>query len=291
MANHSWIAFVLRRSGRRLGPGARVIFHREFIGRREAHGMSAKTAYWGRLEGRPEQVRAFEMRPDILPMPKGEMYLAALGNLLRNEYGFIAATEVGLPCDASGNPMPLFTYPCIEYLAQFDLREKSVFEWGSGASTLYWMTRAASIVSIENNPAWFERLRPQVSANVRLVLDSTAGFASQIDAHEGPFDIIVIDSYGYRFDCAAKAVDKLAPGGIVILDNAEWHPNSAAEIRRRGLIQVDFSGFKAGEFHASTTSLFLSRDFDFKTLQPNQPAFCMGAKRVLSAWDEPGAPP
>lgn len=253
--------------------------------------MSGKTAYWGQLQGRPEQIRAFELRPDVLQMSRGEMYLAALTNLLRNEYGFVAATDSSLPCDASGNPMPLFTYPCIEYLTQFDLSRKRVFEWGAGMSTLFWMTRAASVVSIENNPAWFERLRPQVAANVRLVLDDSDGFAAQIDAHDGQFDIIVIDSFGYRFDCAARAVDKLAPGGVVILDNAEWHPKSAAEIRSRGLIQVDFSGFKATEFHASTTSLFLSRDFDFKPLQVNQPAFCMGAKRLLSAWDELGALP
>lgn len=251
--------------------------------------MSQKKAYWGQLDARPEHVREFEMRPDILPMPKGEMYLAALSNILRHDYGFVAATESGMPRDAQGEWIPLFTYPCIEYIAQFDLSGKRVFEWGAGASTLFWMSRAREVVSVENNPMWYEQLRQRVAPNVRLILEPGKAFPERIADDGGLFDIIVVDSTGYRFDCAARAVDHLAPGGIIILDNAEWHPKSAAEIRRRGLIQVDFSGFKATEFHASTTSVFLARDFDFKTLQSSQPTFCLGAKRVLSAWDEPGA--
>ena len=59
-------------------------------------------------------------------------------------------------------------------------------------------------------------------------------------------------------------------------------------LRDQGLIQVDFSGFKVTEFHASTTSVFLHRDFAFPTREPMQPAYAVGAKRLMSEWDQPG---
>ena len=59
---------------------------------------------------------------------------------------------------------------------------------------------------------------------------------------------------------------------MIILDNPAWHPTSASVLKESGLIQVDFSGFKVTESHASTTSVFLQRDFDFQTLQARQPA-------------------
>lgn len=59
---------------------------------------------------------------------------------------------------------------------------------------------------------------------------------------------------------------------MIIPDNSDWHPMSAGLLKKSGLIQVDFSGFKGTESHTSTTSVFLQRDFDFKTVQARRPA-------------------
>jgi predicted O-methyltransferase YrrM len=248
----------------------------------------ARNAFWGQFKPRPEH-GDLAQRPDVIAMSRGEMYLAALANLLRHDYGVVAAADADAPVDASGNWIPMFTYPCIEYIAQFDLRDKRVFEWGAGASTMYWMTRAKSVTSVENDQAWYERMLQTKADNVEMILDRGDGFPWQILRQDGLFDIIVIDGAGYRYDCADIAPRKLAPGGMVILDNADWHPESAARLKAAGLIQVDFAGFKVNESHASTTSVFLSRDFDFKTLAPTQPVFAMGAKRTQSTWDRPQA--
>lgn len=249
--------------------------------------MSRKKAYWGQFDARPETIKGLEQRPDVVEMSKGELFLASIANILRHEYGFVAATDLDTPLDANGAWIPLFTYPCIEYIAQFDLRDKRVFEWGAGASTLYWMSRARSVVSIESDPTWFERMIAMKDENVELILDEGDGYPGQILRQDGLFDLIVIDGGGYRYDCAMLAHRKLAPGGMIILDNADWHAMSAGQLKAAGLIQVDFSGFKVTESHASTTSVFLHREFDFKTLQPSQPAYAMGAKRTLSRWDQP----
>lgn len=250
--------------------------------------MSQKKAYWGQFDARSEEIaKALEQRPDVIEMSKGELFLASVANILRHEYGFVAAADIDTPVDAKGDWIPLFTYPCIEYIAQFDLRDKRVFEWGSGASTLYWMSRARSVISIESDPEWFRRMNARKAENVELVLDQSDGYPGQIERREELFDLIVIDGSGYRYDCATLAHRKLARGGMIILDNADWHAMSAGVLKAAGLIQVDFSGFKVTESHTSTTSVFLHREFAFETLQSTQPAYAMGAKCALSRWDRP----
>lgn len=118
-----------------------------------------------------------------------------------------------------------------------------------------------------------------------MIFDESDGFPFRIQEEDGRFDLIVIDSFGYRYDCANEAVSKLADGGMIILDNSEWHPMSAERLKQAGLIQVDFSGFKVTESHTSTTSIFLHRNFDFPTLESTQPSYSVGSKRLMSEWD------
>jgi hypothetical protein len=249
----------------------------------------ASKTLWGSFSAQDAETHSLALRPDVVAMARGEMYLAACTNILRYGHGFVESTNASEPKDADGNWIPLFTYPCVEYLQQFDLRQKTVFEWGSGASTLFWMRRAKSVVSIENNRNWHDAMSGMKNEKVRLILDESDRFPFRIREEPEKFDLIVIDSYGYRYDCAVEAIEKLAPGGMVILDNADWHPASAGLLKKSGLIQVDFSGFKVTECHTSTTSVFLHRDFDFPVLQSRQPAYCIGAKPIVSGWDRPYA--
>lgn len=244
---------------------------------------------WGSFSAKDVDSHSLELRPDVVAMSRGEMYLASCGNILRYGHGFVVSTDLSEPKDAAGNWIPLFTYPCIEYIQQFDLHQKRVFEWGSGASTLFWMQRAKTVKSIENNPQWFEAMSAMKNSRVELVLDETNQFPFRIQDGQDLFDVIVIDSYGYRYDCAVAATSKLARGGMIILDNSDWHPSTAALLKKSGLLQVDFSGFKVTESHASTTSIFFHREFDFPTLQPRQPVYCVGAKPIVSGWDKPYA--
>lgn len=244
---------------------------------------------WGTFSAQDVETHSLDQRPDLVAMSRGEMYLASCCNILRYGHGFVAATNAAEPKDAGGNWIPLFTYPCVEYLRQFDLRTKRVFEWGSGASTLFWMQRAQAVTSVENNRDWYDIMLRMKNDRSTLILESTDRFPFLIREQAGLFDVIVVDSYGYRYDCAAEAIPKLAPGGMIILDNSDWHPATAAMLKQSGLIQVDFSGFKVTECHASTTSVFLQRAFDFPVLGTRQPAYCVGAKKTVSGWDKPYA--
>jgi precorrin-6B methylase 2 len=141
--------------------------------------------------------------------------------------------------------VPWWTYDAIEKVEAFleDRPGARVFEWGSGASTVWLAKRAGSVVSIDHDAPWVEfsapRLAEQGNARVELVpadaqpdpdprfLSGKAGYAGQtfrayveaIDRHEGRFDLIVIDGRA-RAACLDKAVERLARGGLIVFDNS-----------------------------------------------------------------------
>jgi hypothetical protein len=246
--------------------------------------------YWGFLTARDNPGKSLGLNPNFLEMPRAEMYLASCMYILRSAYGFVESINRGTATGPDGADLPLYTYAAIEYLNQFDFTSKRVFEFGAGGSTLYWMRRAREVVSVENNQGWCDRLRPQLSPNTQLVFAEGDTFPLSIRQFDGTFDVIVVDGAGYRYDCAAEAVTRLADGGIVILDNSDWHPNTAALLKGSGLLQVDMTGFKPCYSHTSTTSIFFDREFDFPTLATRQPAYGFGAKNLQSTeWDQPVA--
>jgi predicted O-methyltransferase YrrM len=250
--------------------------------------MSKK--FWGEIDVSKLTSPQLEQRVDLLEFTRGEVFLASVNNILRNDYGFVRAADEQIARDAQGNPLPLYTYPALEFLLQFDYRDKSVFEYGAGSSTFFWMQRAKRVVSVESDSTWFARLRPMLSANVELLMETSDGFPFALERYQERFDLIIIDGAGYRFDCAQVASTRLAPGGLIVLDNADWHPNSAKVLREAGLLQIDMSGFKPTEHHASTTSLFFDRAFAWQTLASKQPQHPCGGKRSHSAaWDRPYA--
>lgn len=115
-----------------------------------------------------------------------------------------------------------------------------VFEWGSGASTMWLASRAGSVHSVEHHAGWAAMIAPRLPANVDLrVVEPVASdvpvvgsakpghggldFADYVDAIDdvpGDFDLVVIDGRA-REACLAKALDRLAPGGVIVFDNVD----------------------------------------------------------------------
>ncbi len=190
------------------------------------------------------------------------------------DYGWLKAFKQGRPIDALGNPVPWITYPCIDFLKQLDFSEKSVFEWGSGQSTLFWSARAKSVVSIEAESKWYELLKRKKPSNCALffVPREVEGYVKPIEEYPEGFDIIVIDGPGdFRPACAKAAIQHSKPGGIIILDNSDQSLISAQILRESGRIQVDFTGFVPSNCYAQCTSIFFDRGYSFQPLNGIQP--------------------
>jgi len=228
----------------------------------------------------------------LMQMPRPATFILSDLKILLNDYGFARSMEDDSPVDASGTPIPLYTYPTIDFLHQHDFSAKDVFEFGSGMSTLWWGQRARRVVAAENNKEWYETVRTRYvrdnpnATNVEVLYGTGAReFAALVHSAGVNYDVIIVDGASNRHNCAHEGLKRLRKGGMVILDNAEWYPQTASSLRAGGLIQVDFFGFKATESHSSATSIFFHPEFQNRPKSSRQPTLRPGNIDVGTEWD------
>ncbi len=147
------------------------------------------------------------------------------------------------------------------------LRPRRVLEWGSGGSTAMFLSRVPSIellVSIENDAAWYERVREAIDdPRLQLFLvgpnhppPSTTGLspkaaraalsAFHLRCEREPelmhdyvarpktlghrFDLVLVDGRARSF-CIAAGWDLLEPGGVLLLHDAQRPEYKEAMLR------------------------------------------------------------
>ena len=142
---------------------------------------------------------------------------------------------------------PWLTYPAIDWLEQWPLENAKVFEWGCGGSTLYFLNRDATVTSVEHVSDWADAVqskareikRDRLEIRCRSLPDSeqavsspeiskptissptASSYESAIEDYaDDSFDLILIDGRR-RIACLRSAIPKVAPGGVIILDNAD----------------------------------------------------------------------
>lgn len=171
--------------------------------------------------------------------------------------GLAATMQSNLPVDAQGGPIPWYTYPAIEYLRQFDLSGCAVFEYGCGNSSHFWVGLGATTWSVDHDGAWHAKMvaeaRPGQTFYLGLQRDE---YVRAIECPGRSFDVVVIDG-AWREDCVDPAIAHLAPGGFIILDNADRDHEAGCLLRARGFFEVDFNGFGPINDYTWTTAIFL----------------------------------
>jgi predicted O-methyltransferase YrrM len=132
-------------------------------------------------------------------------------------------------------------------------------EWGSGRSTAWLAARTRKVHSIEHDREWFDRVREQLGAqgvdtDSIVLLDTgprdapeTSPYVRVIDGFaDGEITVCIVDGE-HRGKCALAAVPKLAPGGLLLVDDIHWfldHPTSAPHARSgRGPADEDWRRF------------------------------------------------
>lgn len=165
---------------------------------------------------------------------------------------------------------PWWTYKAIDEVTNFlnALPSARVFEWGSGASTIWLAKRSASVVSIEHDEKWHaflnEKVRHTANVSTKLVepvaevskgsvVSEKPGWTGQdfseyarsILDFRGEFDLIVIDGRT-RAACLENAVLKLSKGGIILFDNSR---------RKRYRQAINACGLQQLRLHGLTPSL------------------------------------
>ncbi|MBM3301532.1 MAG: class I SAM-dependent methyltransferase, partial [Deltaproteobacteria bacterium] len=141
-----------------------------------------------------------------------------LVTLVEHRYGHRETSLKGISLDRNGDPTPWYTYSAIDYLKQLDFSEKDVFEYGCGASTLFWSVRARSVTSVDDDEAWFARIARQVGPHRTVLLETERErYIGAIQKKSEGYDVIVIDGK-HRLACAQVARRSLKPGGMIVVD-------------------------------------------------------------------------
>lgn len=149
---------------------------------------------------------------------------------------------------------PWMTFAAWEFLQGWLRRDMSVFEWGSGGSTIFFARNAGRVTAVEHEEAWAAQVRAAIAErgidNARLEhfspeLDAAAAgwetadpsvFASSGEVFRGQsfrryvtfiesfseasFDLVVVDGRA-RPACIRHGMARTKPGGFLLLDNAE----------------------------------------------------------------------
>jgi hypothetical protein len=172
----------------------------------------------------------------------------------RRSFGFWLGSQFAIHDAAALARMdvPWWTFPAIDAVERWiaergtDVR---VFEYGSGASTVWLARRAAHVVSVEHDVPFAQVAGPmlalpnvelRVIEPVRAAGSPRAGsgrkgyedsdFAAYVDsiaAGASRYDLVVIDGRA-RAACLERAWDCLDAGGLVVFDNSNRRRYQAA---------------------------------------------------------------
>ena len=174
--------------------------------------------------------------------------------------------------------VPWWTYRAIDVVEAWlaaHARPVRVFEYGSGASTLWLAKRADEVHSVEHHREFGEHLRASLAplANVEFRIvepvpsatpvvgsrkEGAAGldfadYVASIDDVPGEFSLIVIDGRA-REACLERARHRLAPGGMIVFDNTRRRRYREA-IGRAGLTERRLTGLTPTLPYPDQTSL------------------------------------
>jgi hypothetical protein len=154
---------------------------------------------------------------------------------------------------------PWLTKPACTFLDDWLTGSDVGLEWGCGRSTLWFADRVQHLTSVEHNPHWHALVAARLAArgvtNVDLRLcpvdprnadDYQPYIGVGLEFERSSLDFVLVDGQ-LRGRCAELALTLLKPGGILIIDNAEWfipHPSHSpgAIARRTKAIAAEWRG-------------------------------------------------
>lgn len=122
-------------------------------------------------------------------------------------------------CPDTGLVMPWYTKPALDEIVTWDLKDKVVFEYGCGASSLWWAKKCKQLYGVDYHRDYFLVVCQNIGGNATLhCTQDPEEYVNSIRQYNTQFDIIIIDG-SFRDACVPIAMESLKPGGKLIFDN------------------------------------------------------------------------
>lgn len=162
--------------------------------------------------------------------------------------------------DKNGNPIPWCTYSFIKFIEPRLKKDFTVFEYGSGNSTIWYAKRVKQIISVENDEDWFKVVSKLLPVNAKLIYiksDIDGEYCRSIINQNNKFNIIIIDGRD-RINSIKFSVNQLTDDGIIVFDNSqiEKYKEGLDLLYSMNFKKIDFIGSLPIVSHDNQTSIF-----------------------------------
>lgn len=134
-----------------------------------------------------------------------------------------------------GEICPWINGRCVDFLLRFEhaMRSWSVFEYGSGLSTVWFAKRCKEMVTVDENRLYHQAVLNELMKNkISNVLPlwrenyghvdlKCTPYSEAINEDNRQYDLIIIDGRN-RVMCALNALRHLKPKSWLLIDNTNW---------------------------------------------------------------------
>ncbi len=207
----------------------------------------------------------FKALADLIGKPKRLNALLSYGHKgYLATIGWFTAFDTHQAVDEAGQPLPWVTYSFIDFIKTRLNKELSIFEYGSGNSTLFYAKRVKRVVSVEHDEAWFKKIVEEKASNAEMIfthLEKGGEYCQKAKLLGEKFEVIIVDGRD-RVNCCKHSIDALTPNGVLVLDDLEreMYQEARTFLTEKGFKELPFTGISPGLFYNKATSVFYKAD-------------------------------
>jgi hypothetical protein len=178
------------------------------------------------------------------------------------ERGWLNTLTQKKAVDKDLNPIPWLSYPAIDFIEQYIPANASIFEYGSGYSTLYFSKKFAHITSVDNDLQWHNKILSLTTGSTNCKIIFSADEQTYVDSIEGEatmkYDFILIDGR-WRNKCVYKAVNYIKSKGVIMLDDVEreYYSTAVTFLKNQQFIPIPLIGMSPMSFESHHTMAFI----------------------------------
>lgn len=196
--------------------------------------------------------------------------LAAYFTLIVNKDSFLHTTgwmqslKSGYPRRIDGSELPWMNYSIISFLEKRLSRDHTLFEYGSGYSTLFYSRLVRTVTSVEYDKFWYDITKKKIPDNVKLIfseIDYDGNYCRSIGLNQQQYDVVIVDGRD-RVNCIKQSIDHLTHRGVILLDDSQRdeYAEGIQHAKGRGFSNLDFESIKPTGSGIHQTTLFYRTD-------------------------------
>jgi len=146
--------------------------------------------------------------------------------------------------------------PAVSFLDEKLGSEDSVFEYGSGYSTLFFTARVAAVRSVESEEAWAATISRDLADHAAVLhREGEKNYVNEFDG--APYSLVVVDGR-YRVQCMSRLCAIASPKSVIIVDDSDRpkYKGGIEALRSHGYREISFVGLSVSGTKTKVTSLF-----------------------------------